>query len=85
MKKLLVLAVIAAAEGGPAEIVAHGVDGLLVPPRRPDLLADALTRLVANPSLRRSLGAEALLSSARFAPETTAQQVLTVYRRVLSR
>ena len=79
------LAVIAAAEGGPAEIVAHGVDGLLVPPRRPDLLADALTRLVANPSLRRSLGAEALLSSARFAPETTAQQVLTVYRRVLSR
>ena len=79
------LAVIAAAEGGPAEIVAHGVDGLLVPPRRPDLLADALTRLVGNPSLRRSLGAEALLSSARFAPETTAQQVLTVYRRVLSR
>ncbi len=79
------LAVIAADEGGPAEIVAHGVDGLLVPPRRPDLLADALTRLVGDPSLRRSLGAEALLSSARFAPESTARQVLTVYRRVLSR
>ena len=79
------LAVIAAAEGGPAEIVADGVDGLLVPPRRPDLLADALTRLVGDPSLRRSLGAEALLSSARFAPETTARQVLTVYRRVLLR
>ena len=79
------LAVIAAAEGGPAEIVAHGVDGLLVPPRRPDLLADALSRLVGDPSLRRSLGAEALLSSARFNPETTAKQVLSVYRRVLSR
>ena len=79
------LAVIAADEGGPAEIVAHGVDGLLVPPRRPDLLADALTRLVGDPALRRSLGAEALLSSARFAPESTARQVLTVYRRVLSR
>jgi glycosyltransferase involved in cell wall biosynthesis len=41
---------------GIPELVEHGVTGLLVPPARADLLADALERLACEPELRRRLG-----------------------------
>ncbi len=41
---------IAAAEGGAAEIVSHGHDGVLVPPKNPALLANAILALLENPS-----------------------------------
>lgn len=58
----------AAASGRPAvatdvpgcrELVADGVNGLLVPPRDPAALAEALGRLAADAGLRRRMGAEA--------------------------
>ncbi|MGR0218596.1 glycosyltransferase [Agromyces sp. ZXT2-6] len=52
-------AVIAADEGGPAEWIDDGVNGLLVPPRDVEALAAALTRLDADPHLRGRLGAAA--------------------------
>lgn len=79
------LAVIAADEGGPAEVVHDGVDGLLVPPRRADLLAEAMTRLAGDEGLRRELGAAARQSARRFSAEHTAEQVLAVYARVLDK
>lgn len=48
--------VVAAAVGGLAETVLDGVTGRLVPPRRPDLLADALRRLLADAPTRRAMG-----------------------------
>jgi colanic acid/amylovoran biosynthesis glycosyltransferase len=47
--------VVASGIMGIPELVGDGVDGLLVPPGRPDLLADALERLAADPALRRRL------------------------------
>jgi glycosyltransferase involved in cell wall biosynthesis len=41
---------------GISEIVADGESGLLVPPARADLLADAIERLASEPQLRRRLG-----------------------------
>jgi len=41
--------------GGIAELVEDGVSGLLVPPRNPVALAAALSRLLADPTLRRRL------------------------------
>jgi len=41
---------------GVPELVEDGRSGLLVPPARPDLLADALERLVGDPALRRAMG-----------------------------
>lgn len=79
------LPVIAADAGGPAEVVTDGVDGLLVPPGDADGLARALRRLAEDPAERRRLGAAALVSSRRFAPEVVAQQMLEVYRAILSR
>jgi glycosyltransferase involved in cell wall biosynthesis len=50
------LPVVAADVMGVAELVEDNASGLLVRPGRPDLLADALERLVADPNLRRQLG-----------------------------
>jgi colanic acid/amylovoran biosynthesis glycosyltransferase len=50
------LPVVASSITAAPELVEDGVSGLLVSPARPDLLRDALARLVADPGLRRSLG-----------------------------
>lgn len=42
---------------GVPELVEDGVNGRLVAPGRPDLLADALAELAADPALRRRMGA----------------------------
>jgi glycosyltransferase involved in cell wall biosynthesis len=50
------LPVVATAVGDLARIVEHGVAGLIVPPRRPDLLADALAELLSDPALGVEMG-----------------------------
>jgi len=49
-------AVVASAVGGILEVVEDGKTGVLVPPARPDALADALNTLLANPTLAREMG-----------------------------
>jgi glycosyltransferase involved in cell wall biosynthesis len=49
--------VIASAVGGFGETVAEGVTGLLVPPRNVAALAQAISRLVEDASLRQQMGA----------------------------
>ena len=50
---------VATAVGGIPELVAHEVTGLLTPPGNPQLLADALERLLGDPTLAARLGAAA--------------------------
>ncbi len=75
--------VVATRAGGPLEIVMDGETGFLVPPLSPDALAEALTRLLSSPPLRRRLG-EA--GQARFQSHFTASRMadatLSVYRSV---
>jgi D-inositol-3-phosphate glycosyltransferase len=76
--------VVVSAVGGHLDTVLDGVTGLHVPPRRPDALAATLRRLLADPELRRSLGAAAAgrvrdrYTWARVAAETEA-----VYERLV--
>ena len=48
--------VVATAVSGIPEVITDGVNGRLVPPERPDLLADALGELLRNTQLRARIG-----------------------------
>lgn len=75
-------AVVAAAVGGPTEIVRHDVDGLLVTPGDPAALAAALDRLIADPALRTRLGEAGRIRSRAFGIEQTARVVTGVLHTV---
>lgn len=49
--------VVASAVGGLSDTVVDGVTGIHIPPRRPDLAAAAVRRLLDDPPLRQRLGA----------------------------
>jgi glycosyltransferase involved in cell wall biosynthesis len=73
------LAVVAANAGGPAEIVTHGRDGLLVTPGDVDALAGALAVLAADPVLRGRLGSAARASAAPYRADVVAPRFADVY------
>jgi glycosyltransferase involved in cell wall biosynthesis len=50
------LPVVATSVGGTPEVVMDGVTGFLVPPRDPEALAGALSRLLLDPDLRQRMG-----------------------------
>ncbi|MGP3966012.1 glycosyltransferase, partial [Nonomuraea sp. 3N208] len=54
---------------GPRDVLSDGVDGVLVPPRDVDALADALKRVVADRKLRVRMGKEASKTSRAYAPD----------------
>jgi glycosyltransferase involved in cell wall biosynthesis len=79
------LPVVATGVGGIPDAVRPGVEGLLVPPSRPDLLADALLALAADPERRARMGIAAGERAARFDIHRAAERIQAVYEEVLSR
>lgn len=72
--------------GGPAEVVIHGVTGLLVEPGKPELLADALSRLLDDPAGAAEMGERGRQRlHAEFSLEKNLRRTMDVYERVLSR
>lgn len=57
---------------GPAEIITHDHNGLLVPPRDVDALAGALIELIDDPVRRQAMGAAARRDAARYDVTTIA-------------
>jgi glycogen synthase len=76
------LPVVATSVGGTAELVHHGVNGLLVPPRDPAALAAAVSRILADPALAARLSAAAQRTAAAYAWPDLARNVLDVYQQV---
>jgi len=79
------LAVIAAAAGGPSELITSGVDGILTRPGISRELAEVLRRLREDAGLRAQLGAAGQRRSREFTPERAAQQLLGIYLEILGR
>lgn len=77
------LPVIATDVGGCRELVEDGVTGRLVPPRRPDLLAEAIAALAADPEFRVRAGSEARQRAACYSWARCAQAHLALYRKLL--
>lgn len=62
-------AVIASNEGGPLDVITNEVDGLLIEPRNPGKLADAITRLLSDASFSSALGNNAAVKAKDYSIE----------------
>jgi D-inositol-3-phosphate glycosyltransferase len=74
--------VVASAVGGLAETVADGSTGVLVPPRRPDLIAAALSALLDDDSRRAAMGRAGARRAHRFGWDRVATETLAVAERL---
>jgi len=79
------LPVIASHVGGVPEIIEHGKNGLLVPPRHPQALADQILRLVDDGPARRRLGKAGAQSAGEFSDDRMVEKTLRFYRTLLER
>jgi glycosyltransferase involved in cell wall biosynthesis len=74
--------VVASRVGGVPELVEDGVEGLLVPPRSPADLADALDRLLRDPQRARELGARAARRAREYSSERMVQRLADLYEEL---
>jgi glycosyltransferase involved in cell wall biosynthesis len=65
---------------GPSEIIAHGLNGLLVPPNDPTALAEAVVGLLATPDARGRL----VTSGRNRAEDFRAERIAAEYGRVFA-
>ena len=71
---------IATAEGGPAEIIENGVNGVLLPPRDPARWAAAILALASDPGRWLKMSDRARERSASFSVEACADRLAGIYQ-----
>jgi alpha-maltose-1-phosphate synthase len=77
--------VVASAVGGIVEVVEDGKTGVLVPPAQPDVLAEALTRVLQNPELGRRMGkAGRARVEAKFSWASVAERTEQIYAEAIA-
>ena len=76
--------VVASNIDGYANVVTHGEEGLLVPPKDSRSLAQALISVMSNKTLRQQMGDKGRLKAGEYNWENVAQRVFDYYVRVLS-
>jgi len=74
---------VAAAVGGLRYVVADGVTGFLVEGHDPGDHAERVLQLLRDPRKAARMGRAAVAMSLRFSWESTAEEILSVYREVL--
>jgi len=80
------LPVVATDVGGPGEVVKDGVTGILIEPRSPAQIADAVLRLLDSPEIARRMGqAGAERMQKYFSLEVCVEAHVRMYNAVLSR
>ena len=83
--RALGLPVVVTRVGGLPEHVEHGVDGLLVEPRDPDELADAILRVSADEPARLRMGAASATRAAAYDAIVATRIVEAHYRSLVTR
>jgi glycosyltransferase involved in cell wall biosynthesis len=79
------LAAVASAAGGLRDLVIDRVTGVLVPPRNPVALANAISDLMGSPAMRAAMGAAARARVIEdFSLEAMARRTLALYRECLA-
>lgn len=74
--------VVASAVGGIPDLIRDGVDGLLVPPQNPELLAAAVRTILDDPALAARLSAAGCHRAARYGWPALQDKVLAVYEKL---
>lgn len=75
---------VTAPAGGCAEMVSHGLSGLLVDPDSPASMADAVAELTREASRADEMGEEARRRAQVHRPDRVARKTLGVYDQVAS-
>jgi glycosyltransferase involved in cell wall biosynthesis len=78
------LPLVATATDGSAEAVQDGINGLLVPPSDPARLAQALLRLLNEPTLARQMGEAGRASVEEFSDYKMVAQIDALYCQLLN-
>jgi len=78
------LAVVATDVGGNVEAITHGCNGILVPPRDPAQLAQALIHLIDNSTLATELGEQARITVEKnYSLSSVVDQYVDLYQQLL--
>jgi glycosyltransferase involved in cell wall biosynthesis len=75
--------IVASDVGGLREVVEHGANGFLVPPRDPDALAAALDDLLDDPELRKLMGEANRARTREFGVRNVVPGIVEVYEDAL--
>lgn len=77
--------VIATTIGGTREVVREGQDGLLLPPKQPELWAQAVIDLLSDEPRRKAMGRSGRARAlSEFSPEGHARATLEIYEQVVA-
>lgn len=77
--------VIATDVGGVSEMVTQGATGLIVPSEDEQAMAEAMVRVLRDPSLSETMGADARhVARARWLPAVVAAETVKAYRRAMA-
>ncbi|KQC13673.1 MAG: hypothetical protein APR63_07850 [Desulfuromonas sp. SDB] len=78
------LPVVGTDAGGIPEIIQPGEDGIIVPRRSPQKLAEAILKLVSDEKLRKKMGKQARLNARKFSVCNNVEKNIRLFERLLS-
>lgn len=76
--------IVATTVAGYANVVNHGVDGLLTPPKNTKEMANSLIRLLKDASLRQEMGTNGKIKAKKYAWEDITQKIVDCYITALN-